>query len=213
MSKSLCSHIDVRSQMTGSAAWYLEEYKLEFHCFPSCFMCFLIHKKSMFLVALERLLSQGFIALLLVEGRSQGLYSTCSQFPSQTETSIFNFKDLKILKIQKFRMESSHSLIALLHQGTLWCQSARRPTYMSQFSSFTNNFFSLWWKIQFVALPFRLSTAPRVFIVSGLVWDTWMTYSAVALKADMLQVLEKFGWVPNFQKSALLQPNDVSIWV
>lgn len=188
-------------------------------------------KRRSLALALDHLLSQGVIRELPVEEQGLGFYSNLFTVPKPNGDvrPILDLKALnKFLRVQSFRMESIRSVVASLQGGELLASIDIKDAYLHvpifldhqkllRFAVNQRHF-------QFVALPFGLATAPRVFtkvLAPLLAYLRSQGISIVAYLDDLLVVdrsvadlnsavhrtvkfLESMGWVLNLDKSALM---------
>lgn len=163
--------------------------------------------------------------------RFQGFYSNLFTVPKK-DGSVRPILDLKMLnrhvRVRKFKMESLRSVVASLERGEFLASIDIRDAYLHipiarshqrflRFAVGSEHF-------QFVALPFGLATAPRVFTkvlaplmallrARGIAVIPYLDDLLVKApsKADCLSslsisldTLSRFGWVINRQKSSLV---------
>lgn len=186
---------------------------------------------SAFLRAIHVLFLQGVIIPVPQSERFRGFYSNLFTVPKK-DGSVRPILDLKMLnrhvRVRKFRMESLRSVVASLEQGEFLASIDIRDAYLHipiakshqrflRFAVGSEHF-------QFVALPFGLASAPRVFTkvlapimallrARGIVIIPYLDDLLVkaSSRADCLlslrislDTLSRFGWVANRQKSFLV---------
>ena len=188
-------------------------------------------RASALLGAVSSLLDRGVISPVPLEDQGSGFYSNLFVVPKK-EGSVRPILDLKLLnkflRVRKFRMESLRSVIASLLPGEFLASVDIQDAYLHvpiaeshqrylRFAIGDRHY-------QFVALPFGLATAPRVFTkilapimallrsrgISLLPYldDILIKAPSFPQAVDSVQItvqtLEQFGWLINRPKSSLL---------
>ena len=186
-------------------------------------------KKAALMAALNHLLYQGVIVEVPAQEQGLGFYSNLFIIPKPNGDvrPILDLKGLNAyLKVRSFRMESVRSAAAALQKNDFLASIDIKDAYLhvpifqphQRFLRFTvarRHF-------QFVALPFGLATAPRVFTkvlapilanlrIQGIIVLAYLDdlliidHSSPGLEravALTVRYLERFGWVLNREKSA-----------
>ncbi|CAJ0921526.1 unnamed protein product [Ranitomeya imitator] len=184
-----------------------------------------------FFAAIASLLKVGVIVPVPEKERFTGFYSNLFVVPKK-DGKVRPILDLKLLnrrvRLNHFRMESLRSVIASMEAQEFLCSIDIQDAYLHvlifpghhQFLCFA----VLQEHFQFVALPFGLATAPRVFTkimaalmailrVRGLVLFPYL--DDILIKAPsfsqaheslsiVLNTLARFGWLVNRKKSCLI---------
>lgn len=187
-------------------------------------------RASAFFRALDALCLQGVIVPVPQAERFQGFYSNLFTVPKK-DGSLRPILDLKLLnrhvRVQHFRMESLRSVVASLEQGEFLVSIDIKDAYLHipiaeshqrflRFAVGSAHF-------QFIALPFGLATAPRVFTkvlaplmallrARGIAVIPYLDDLLIKAPSQSdclvslqiaLDALRRFGWVVNWQKSSL----------
>ncbi|XP_044134874.1 F-box/WD repeat-containing protein 9 isoform X1 [Bufo gargarizans] len=188
---------------------------------------------SALLQVVSSLLVWGVVAPVPLEEQGTGSYSNLFVVPKK-EGSVHPVLDLKLLnkslRVRRFRVASLRSVIASLLPGEFLASVDIRGAYLHvPITESHHRFLRLvigGRHYQFVALPFGLATAPRVFtkILAPLMallrtrGISLLLYSDdILIKAPSchqaedsvritVQSLQQFGWLINFPKSSL-QPS------
>lgn len=188
-------------------------------------------RAAAFFGAIHALCQQGVIVPVPTSERFQGFYSNLFMVPKKNG-SVRPVLDLKLLnrhvRVRKFKMESLRSVVASLERGEFLASIDIQDAYLHvpiarshqrflRFAVGSTHF-------QFVALPFGLATAPRVFtkVLAPLI--ALLRARGIALipylddllvkapsRADCLtsltislDTLRRFGWLINRGKSSLV---------
>ncbi|CAJ0928014.1 unnamed protein product [Ranitomeya imitator] len=184
-----------------------------------------------FFSAIASLLKSGVIVPVPEKERFTGFYSNLFVVPKK-DGKVRPILDLKLLnrrvRLRHFRMESLRSVIASMEAQEFLCSIDIQDTYL-HVPIFPGHHRFLRFAVQrdhfqFVALPFGLATAPRVFTkimaalmailrVRGLVLFPYL--DDILIKAPsfaqaheslsiVLDTLARFGWLVNRKKSCLI---------
>ncbi|CAJ0967241.1 unnamed protein product [Ranitomeya imitator] len=184
-----------------------------------------------FFAAIASLLKSGVIVPVPEKERYTGFYSNLFVVPKK-DGKVRPILDLKLLnrrvRLRHFRMESLRSVIASMEAQEFLCSIDIQDAYL-HVPIFPGHHRFLRFAVQqdhfqFVALPFGLATAPRVFTkimaalmailrVRGLVLFPYL--DDILIKAPsfaqaheslsiVLDTLSRFGWLVNRKKSCLI---------
>ncbi|XP_063802384.1 uncharacterized protein LOC134970322 [Pseudophryne corroboree] len=188
-------------------------------------------RRQALLQAITNLLQNGVIIPVPSHQRGRGFYSGLFLVdkPDGSFRPILNLKALNpYLSTQKFKMESIRSIIAAMEPGEYLASIDIKDAYLHvpiwighqsllRFAIGPEHF-------QFQALPFGLSTAPRVFTkvlghvvavlrcqrvnITPYLDDLLVKAPSAEILTQNLQLtmetLQSFGWIINFPKSSLL---------